>query len=144
MATKTNEQVTANPEKASQEEMNRKRAEITAYYKESLTHLKVQLEYEVVLKDIEVARAERIQSQMFVAQAMAEPEEAPQPKRQAAPVAAKAPAPKQVTPPPTSKKVTPPQQANTAGPIIGDAGADWDVDSKTAPPRRRALKTVEG
>ena len=135
MATKTNEQVTANPERASQEEMNRKRAEITAYYKESLTHLKVQLEYEVVLKDIEVARAERIQSQMFVAQAMAEPEEAPQPKRQAAPVAAGAPAPKQVTPP---------QQTNTAGPIIGDAGADWDVDSKTAPPRRRALQTVEG
>ena len=132
MDKKTNKQATANSEKASQAEMNKKRAEITAYYKESLTHLKVQLEYEVVLKDIEVARAERIQSQMFVAQAMAEPEEAPQPQRQAPPVA-----------PQARAQVTPPQQADAAGPIIGNAGADWDVDSKSAPPRRRALKTVE-
>ncbi len=125
MDKKTKVQDTAVTAKASKEEMNKKRAEITAYYKESLSHLKVQLEYEVTLKDIEVARAERIQSQMFIAQAMAEPEEAPQPQRQ---------------PPAAPKQQNTPAQA---GPIIGSAGADWDVESKAAPPRRRALKTVE-
>lgn len=125
MDKKTKVQDTAVTAKASKEEMNKKRAEITAYYKESLSHLKVQLEYEVTLKDIEVARAERIQSQMFIAQAMAEPEEAPQPQRQ---------------PPAAPKQQNTPAQA---GPIIGNAGADWDVESKAAPPRRRALKTVE-
>tara|TARA_B110000008_G_scaffold278418_1_gene322129 strand:+ start:4253 stop:4633 length:381 start_codon:yes stop_codon:yes gene_type:complete len=125
MDKKTKAQDTAVTAKASKEEMNKKRAEITAYYKESLSHLKVQLEYEVTLKDIEVARAERIQSQMFIAQAMAEPEEAPQPQRQ---------------PPAAPKQQNTPAQA---GPIIGNAGADWDVESKAAPPRRRALKTVE-
>ena len=125
MDKKTKVQDTAVTAKASKEEMNKKRAEITAYYKESLSHLKVQLEYEVTLKDIEVARAERIQSQMFIAQAMAEPEEAPQPQRQ---------------PPAAPKQQNAPAQA---GPIIGNAGADWDVESKAAPPRRRALKTVE-
>jgi hypothetical protein len=134
MNNKSDVQETVYDDKTSKVDMEKKRAEITAYYKESLSHLKVQLEYEVVLKDIEVARAERIQSQMFIAQAMAEPEEVPQPQpqRQAPPAAPKAQAPKQAIP-----------QASKAGPIIGNAGADWDVDSKSAPPRRRALKTVE-
>jgi hypothetical protein len=135
MSKKTSVQATSSPEELSKVEMEKKRAEITAYYKESLSHLKVQLEYEVVLKDIEVARAERIQSQMFIAQAMAEPEEAPQPQRQAPPP----PAPRPQAP----KQATPPQQVNKVGPPINPAGADWDVDSKSAPPRRRALKTVE-
>lgn len=133
MSKKTSTETAKSPEELSKVEMEKKRAEITAYYKESLSHLKVQLEYEVVLKDIEVARAERIQSQMFIAQAMAEPEEAPQPQKQAPP------APRPQAP----RQAAPPQQGNNAGPIIGQAGADWDVDSKAAPPRRRALKTVE-
>jgi len=62
------------PEEVSKKEMEAKREEITAYYKDSIKHLKVQVEYETLLKDIEVARAERIQSQMFIAQTMAGPE----------------------------------------------------------------------
>lgn len=127
MNKKTDVKANASTEELSKVEMEKKRAEITAYYKASLSHLQVQLEYEVALKDIEVARAERIQSQMFIAQAMAEPEEAPQPQRQAPPQRAQAPAPQQAA----------------AGPLVGNAGSDWDVDSKSAPPRRRSLKTVE-
>jgi|TARA_R110002050_G_scaffold220736_3_gene356558 hypothetical protein len=128
MNKKTDVKANASTEELSKVEMEKKRAEITAYYKASLSHLQVQLEYEVALKDIEVARAERIQSQMFIAQAMAEPEEAPQPQRQA--------------PPPQRAQAPAPQQA-AAGPLVGNAGSDWDVDSKSAPPRRRSLKTVE-
>ena len=76
MAKKTNENATLNAEeKASKAQMDVKRAEVTAWYKESMVHLKVQLEYETILKDIEVARAERVQSQMFLSQAMAGPEQ---------------------------------------------------------------------
>ena len=57
-------------EQASKEQMDAKRAEVTAFYKENIKHLKVQLEYETLMKDIEVARAERLQSQMFIAQSM--------------------------------------------------------------------------
>lgn len=57
-------------EKASKAEMDAKRAEVTAFYKENIKHLKVQLEYEQLMRDIEVARAERLQSQMFIAQSM--------------------------------------------------------------------------
>lgn len=65
----------------SKNEMNAKREEITAYYKDSIKHLKIQVEYETLLKDIEVARAERIQSQMFIAQTMAGPEPQEPPKQ---------------------------------------------------------------
>jgi|21_taG_2_1085346.scaffolds.fasta_scaffold23893_1 hypothetical protein len=57
-------------EQASKEQMDAKRAEVTAFYKENIKHLKVQLEYETLMRDIEVARAERLQSQMFIAQSM--------------------------------------------------------------------------
>ncbi len=57
----------------SDEEMVAKREEITAFYKENIEHLEVQLKYEVMLKDIEKARAERVQAQMFLAQAAAPP-----------------------------------------------------------------------
>ena len=57
-------------EQASKEEMDTKRAEVTLFYKDNIKHLKVQLEYETLMKDIEVARAERLQSQMFIAQTM--------------------------------------------------------------------------
>ena len=58
-------------EELSETEMIAKREEITKFYKENIEHLKVQLEYEVMLKDIEKARAERVQAQMFLAQASA-------------------------------------------------------------------------
>ena len=57
----------------SKEELAKRRAEVTKYYKENITHLKVQLQYEELLRDIEKVRAERVQAQMFLAQAMAEP-----------------------------------------------------------------------
>ena len=53
----------------SPEEMKKKRAEITKFYRESIKNLEVQLEYEKLLTDIEKQRAERVQAQMFLAQA---------------------------------------------------------------------------
>lgn len=55
----------------SKEEIAQRRKEITDYYKENIKHLKIQLEYETILKDIEKTRAERVQAQMFLAQAAA-------------------------------------------------------------------------
>ena len=55
----------------SKEELQKRREEITAFYKENIKHLKVQKEYEELLRDVEKARAERIQAQMFLAQAYA-------------------------------------------------------------------------
>ena len=57
------------------EELAARRAEITKFYKESISHLKVQKEYEVLLMEIEEARAKRIQAQMFLAQALTAQEE---------------------------------------------------------------------
>lgn len=54
----------------SEEQMAAKREELTIFYKENIVHLKAQLEYEECLRDIEKARAERVQAQMFLAQAM--------------------------------------------------------------------------
>ena len=59
-----------NPE-LSKEEMEKRRAEITAYYEEHIPALEVQLKYEGLLRDIEKCRAERVQAQMFLSQAMA-------------------------------------------------------------------------
>ena len=53
----------------SKEELAERRKEITDYYKENIKHLKIQLEYEELLMNIEKTRAERIQAQMFLAQA---------------------------------------------------------------------------
>ena len=53
----------------SKEELAERRKEITDYYKENIKHLKIQLEYEELLMHIEKTRAERIQAQMFLAQA---------------------------------------------------------------------------
>ena len=55
----------------SPEELAKRRQEITNFYKDNAKHLKVQLEYEKLLTDIEKARAERVQAQMFMAQAYA-------------------------------------------------------------------------
>lgn len=57
------------PETMSAEEIKKKRAEITKFYKESIKNLEVQFEYEKLLTDIEKQRAERVQAQMFLAQA---------------------------------------------------------------------------
>tara|TARA_R110001592_G_scaffold126655_4_gene338054 strand:+ start:3791 stop:4144 length:354 start_codon:yes stop_codon:yes gene_type:complete len=72
---KTEEQLKA---EASQAEMKAKRDEITSYYKDSIYHLKVQKEYETLLKEIETARAERVQAQTFLANAMAQQQQAQQ------------------------------------------------------------------
>ena len=55
----------------SKEELDNRRKEITNFYKQSIPHLKVQKEYEELLRDVEKARAERIQAQMFLSQAYA-------------------------------------------------------------------------
>ena len=55
----------------SKEEVEQRRKEITAFYKENIKNLKVQLEYETLLTDIEKTRAERLQAQMFMMQAYA-------------------------------------------------------------------------
>ena len=110
-STKSAEEIAA---EASKKEMEAKRDEITAYYKDSIKHLKVQLEYEDLLKDIEKARAERVQAQMFLAQAMAKNEEE-----------AKKPQPVDLKPGPQSQ-----------------ASSDWDANSDKAPPVRK-LKTAE-
>jgi hypothetical protein len=66
MSNQTNMQ---NGEKLSPEEIKKRRAEITKYYKEQIVHLKVQSEYEKLLTEIEESRAKRLQAQAFVAQA---------------------------------------------------------------------------
>ena len=53
------------------EQLEERRAEITKFYKDNIKHLKVQLEYETLLCDIEKRRAERTQAQMFMVQAQA-------------------------------------------------------------------------
>lgn len=62
----------------SKEEIKARREEITLFYKENIKHLKIQKEYEELLRDVEKARAERLQSQMFLAQAYAAESESPQ------------------------------------------------------------------
>tara|TARA_B110000908_G_C10221783_1_gene435748 strand:+ start:1534 stop:1839 length:306 start_codon:yes stop_codon:yes gene_type:complete len=57
------------------EELNARREEITAFYKENIPHLEVQAEYEMLLATIEKSRAERMQAQMFMAQQYASQEE---------------------------------------------------------------------
>mgnify|MGYP003109702005 FL=1 len=70
-----------NPE-LTKEELEAKREEITQYYNDHIPSLKVQLEYESLLKDIEKVRAERLQAQMFVQNAMAGPPDAPSAAKQ--------------------------------------------------------------
>jgi|SRR5210317_86925 hypothetical protein len=66
------------PVELSKEELQKRREEITAFYKDNIKHLKVQKEYEELLRDVEKARAERLQAQMFLAQAYAASEEGEQ------------------------------------------------------------------
>ena len=118
MAKKIKENPTLNTEeKASKEKMNAKREEVTAWYKESMVHLKVQLEYETILKDIEVARAERVQSQMFLSQAMAESQQ----------------------PNTVPANVTTKQSTNSQS----QAGSDWDANGDIAPPKRTLKQNTD-
>lgn len=57
-----------NQQELSKEEIAKRRAEITTFYKESIEHLKIQEEYETLLLKIEEARAKRIQAQIALAQ----------------------------------------------------------------------------
>ena len=72
---KTTVKADASPETMSKEDTAKRRAEITKFYKDNITHLKVQLEYEKLMTEIEQARVQRIQAQMFLAQAYANPDE---------------------------------------------------------------------
>jgi len=69
--------VKENGKELSKEELDARRAEITKYYEEHIPSLKVQLEYESLLRDIEKVRAERLQAQMFVQQQMAGQQQGP-------------------------------------------------------------------
>jgi len=112
--TKSAEEIAA---EASKKEMEVKRDEITAYYKESIIHLKTQLEYETILKDIEAARAERIQAQTFIANAMATQQE----------------------------QATNTSQPVDLQKGVSNAEADWDAQGDKAPPvmsAPRKLKSV--
>ena len=71
MAKSNTENQTPETEKLSEKEMAAKKAEITAWYKDNIKHLKTQKEYEELLRDIEKLRAERLQAQQFIAQTMA-------------------------------------------------------------------------
>jgi len=55
----------------SKEQLAERREEITQFYKDNIPHLTVQAEYEDLLATIDKARAERLQAQMFIAQAAA-------------------------------------------------------------------------
>ncbi len=57
------------------EELSSRREEITAFYNDNIPHLKVQAEYETLLATIEKGRAERLQAQMYMAQAYASQKE---------------------------------------------------------------------
>jgi|21_taG_2_1085346.scaffolds.fasta_scaffold03703_2 hypothetical protein len=122
MAKKTTKSAEELAAEASKKEMEVKRDEITAYYKDSIKHLKVQLEYEDLLMNIEKARAERVQAQMFLAQAMAKNDEEAAAKQ-------------------TQRPQGQPVKLQK-GPSNSDAGSDWDASSDKAPPVRK-LKTVE-
>jgi len=95
----------------SKEEVEARRAEVTAYYKDSIKDLKVQKEYEELLRDIEVTRSERVQSQMYLAQMMSGPKEGN------------------------------PEDINSArSEAVRQASEDWDADQAKAPPKRTLKK----
>jgi hypothetical protein len=60
-----------NQENLSKEQLTARRKEITEFYNDNIPHLTVQAEYEALLADIEKSRAERMQAQMYLAQAYA-------------------------------------------------------------------------
>jgi len=80
---KTKAESTAAQKPISKEDAAKRRAEITKFYKDNITHLKVQLEYEKLMTEIEQSRVARIQAQMFLAQAYADPDNEPEEATQA-------------------------------------------------------------
>lgn len=56
----------------SEDQLRERREEITKFYKDNIPHLTVQAEYEELLATIDKARAERLQAQIFMAQATAQ------------------------------------------------------------------------
>ena len=82
-----------------------------AYYKDSVKDLKVQKEYEELLRDIEVTRSERVQAQMYLAQAMSGPKEGN------------------------------PEDVNSArSEAVRQASAEWDANQSKAPQKRTLKK----
>tara|TARA_R100000781_G_scaffold76625_1_gene47581 strand:+ start:181 stop:579 length:399 start_codon:yes stop_codon:yes gene_type:complete len=75
--TKTKGPEVVSPEEMSKKELEGKRKEITKYYSDNIPPLKIQLEYEELLRDIEKMRAERLQAQTFITRTMAEPPTGP-------------------------------------------------------------------
>jgi|TARA_R110000796_G_scaffold208636_1_gene324909 uncharacterized protein (DUF2132 family) len=69
---KTNPSLDEKEPTLSKEELNARRDEITAFYKDNIQHLEIQAEYETLLSTIEKARAERMQAQMFMSQTYAD------------------------------------------------------------------------
>ena len=65
MADKAN---TKSETEMSKEDIAKRRSEVTKFYESNIKHLKVQLEYENLLTEIEKTRVSRIQAQMFLAQ----------------------------------------------------------------------------
>jgi hypothetical protein len=113
MANEINDNFSEEDVQLSKEELKKRRAEVTAYYKDHIKDLKVQLEYETMLRDIEKTRAERIQAQMFLAQAMSGPEEGS------------------------------PEEINAArSAAVKQAAEDWNANQPIAPPKR-SLKRAE-
>tara|TARA_B110000858_G_C17525376_1_gene346704 strand:- start:131 stop:490 length:360 start_codon:yes stop_codon:yes gene_type:complete len=98
-----------------EKEMEAKKAEITVWYKDNIKHLKVQKEYEELLRDIEKLRAERLQAQQFISQTMATQQQ----EKQAEDIAA-------------ANSAQAQRQAS-------EAGQEWNPTMDTAPPRK--LKT---
>ncbi|MDA1284678.1 MAG: hypothetical protein O3C61_07105 [Proteobacteria bacterium] len=107
MTKETNENFSQEDVQLSKEELNKRRAEITAYYKDHIKDLKVQKEYEELLRDIEKTRAERVQAQMYLAQIMAGPETG-----------------------------SPEEINNARNEAVKQAAEDWNAEQNIAPPKR--------
>lgn len=58
-----------NKQPLSPEEADKRRKEITDFYKKQIPHLKVQAQYETLMTEIEESRAKRVQAQAFLADA---------------------------------------------------------------------------
>ena len=72
---KTNPSLDEKDPTLTKEELNARRDEITAFYKDNIQHLEIQAEYEMLLATIEKSRAERMQAQLFMSQQYADQKE---------------------------------------------------------------------
>lgn len=69
-------------EKLTPEQAEKRRKEITDFYKKQIPHLKVQAQYEELMTNIEESRAKRIQAQAFIAEAYMKMNESDEPATQ--------------------------------------------------------------